>query len=158
MLGIAKFSKYYKLNLNRLNIVLADDDTDDCSFFEKALKEIAIDTNLTIVHDGEKLMNYLYRNSDHLPDVLFLDLSMPRKNGFECLSEIKENTQLKDLLIVMFSTAFPQDPNYEESMISLLLKIGAYDFIHKSGDFAQLRQIIHKTLIKVEEMNLLIGK
>ncbi len=146
------------MNLNRLNIVLADDDKDDCSFFAKALMEIPIDTNLTIVHDGEKLMNYLYGNSEHLPDVLFLDLSMPRKNGVECLSEIKESTQLKDLLIVMFSTSFPQEKNYEENMISLLLKLGAHDYIRKSVDLEQLRKVIHKTLIMVEEKNLLIGK
>jgi CheY-like chemotaxis protein len=138
--------------------VLADDDKDDCSFFEKALKEISIDTNLTIVHDGEKLMNYLYRNSENLPDVLFLDLSMPRKNGVECLSEIKESTQLKNLLIVMFSTSFPQEKNYEENMINLLLKLGAHDFIRKSSDLEQLRKVIHRTLIMVEEKNLLNGK
>jgi CheY-like chemotaxis protein len=146
------------MNLNRLNIVLADDDTDDCSFFDKVLKEIPIDTNLKIVHDGEQLMDYLYRNSEHLPDVLFLDLSMPRKNGFECLSEIKESPQLKDLVIVMFSTSFPQDRNYEENMISLLLKLGAHDYIRKSGDLSHLKQVIHKTLVMVEEKNLLIGK
>ena len=146
------------MNLNQLNIVLADDDTDDCSFFGKALKEIHLDTNLIIVHDGEQLMNYLYRNSEHLPDVLFLDLSMPRKNGFECLSEIKESMQLKNLLVVVFSTSFPQDPYYEENMINLLLKIGAHDYIRKSGDFAQLRQAIHKTLVMVEEKNVQIQK
>jgi CheY-like chemotaxis protein len=158
MLCSAEFLKKCKMTLNRLNIVLADDDTDDCSFFDKALKEISIATNLTIVHDGEQLMNYLYSHSEHLPDALFLDLSMPRKNGFECLSEIKESVQLKDLLIVMFSTSFPQDRNYEENMISLLLKLGAHDYIRKSGDFAQLREVIHKTLITVEEKNSLVGK
>ena len=146
------------MNLNPLNIVLADDDTDDCSFFDKALKEIPIATNLTIIHDGEQLMKYLLRNSVHLPDVVFLDLSMPRKNGFECLDEIKESMQLKDLPVVMFSTSFPRDMNYEENMINLLLKIGAHDYIRKSVDFAQLRQVIHKTLAMVEEKNLLIRK
>jgi DNA-binding NtrC family response regulator len=141
-----------------LNIALAEDDTDDCSFFEKALKEIPISTNLIIVHDGEQLMKYLYSNSEHLPDVLFLDLSMPRKNGFECLSEIKESTQLKDLIVIMLSTSFPLDRNYELNIVRTLLTIGAYDFIRKSNDFTQLRQIIHKTLIKLDENNLLIGK
>ena len=56
-----------------LNILLADDDTDDRFFFDKALKEIPIATHLTTVHDGEQLMNYLSENSEHLPDVLFLD-------------------------------------------------------------------------------------
>lgn len=146
------------MSLNRLNIVLADDDIDDCSFFVKALEEIPIATDLTIVHDGEQLMKYLFSNSDNIPDVLFLDLSMPRKNGFECICEIKESVLLKDLTVVMFSTSFPRDMNYEENMISLLLRIGAHDFIRKSPDFEQLREVIHKTLIMVEEKNLLIGK
>lgn len=141
------------MNLNQLNVLLADDDTDDCSFFDKALREIPITTHLTIVHDGEQLMNYLSKNSEHLPDVLFLDLSMPRKTGFECLSEIKENEKLKDLPVVMFSTSFPQDMNYEKNMINMLLKIGANHYIRKSGNFAQLKQVIHNALNKVVENN-----
>ena len=86
-------------------------------------------------------MNYLFKNSEHLPDVLYLDLSMPRKNGFECLTEIKENPKLKDLVVVVFSTSFPQNMIYEENMINLLLKIGAHDYIRKSGDFDLLKQV-----------------
>jgi len=142
------------MNINQLNVLLADDDTDDRSFFDKALREIPIATHLTFVHDGEQLMNYLSENSKHLPDVLFLDLNMPRKNGFECLSEIKEDNKFKDLSVVMFSTSFPQDINYEENMIKTLLKIGAQDYIRKSGEFAQLKQDIHNALSKVIENNL----
>jgi CheY-like chemotaxis protein len=145
------------MDLEPLNILLADDDTDDCSFFEKALWDIPIATKLTIVRDGEQLMDYLFRNSQHLPDVLYLDLSMPRKNGFECLTEIKESEKLKDLIVVVFSTSFPRDMIYEDSMIKLLLKIGAFDYIRKSGDFAQLKQVIQKTLNMVTESNLLKG-
>ena len=139
-----------------LNILLADDDIDDRFFFEKALNEIPIATHLTFVHDGEQLMNYLSKNSEHLPDVLFLDLSMPRKSGFECLSEIKEDKKLKDLPVVMFSTSFPQDRNYEENLINSLSKMGAHHYIRKSGDFAQLKQIIHNTLIMEVEKKLLL--
>ena len=146
------------MNLKQLNILLADDDTDDCLFFKKALEELQLSTHLTTVHDGEQLMGYLYENSEHLPNVLFLDLSMPRKNGFECLCEIKENKKMKDLLVVMFSTSYPRDRNYEENMINTLLKIGAHDYIRKSGDFAQLKQVIHNTLIMVAENNSLNGQ
>src|ERR1039457_5741545 len=96
-----------------LNILLADDDADDRFLFEKALKEIPITTHLTTVHDGDQLINYLSENSEHLPDLLFLDLSMPRKTGFECLSEIKENKKLNDLPVIMFSTSFTHGINYE---------------------------------------------
>ena len=74
-----------------MNILLADDDADDCFFFEKALREIPMATQLTTVNDGERLMDHLSKNMEQLPDVLFLDLNMPRKSGFECLTEITEN-------------------------------------------------------------------
>ncbi len=134
-----------------LTILLADDDTDDCRFFEKALKELPIATHLTTVYDGEQLMNYLFEHSDHLPDILFLDLSMPRKTGFECLSEIKEDIKLKKLPVVMFSTSFPRDLNYEQDMIKMLYSIGAKYYIRKPNDFTKLKQFIHKAIIIVTE-------
>jgi CheY-like chemotaxis protein len=134
-----------------LNILLADDDKDDRFLFDKALKEIPISTCLTTVHHGEQLMDYLSENSEHLPDVLFLDLNMPRKTGFECLTEIKENKKLKDLPVIMFSTSFTHGINYEQDMINMLLRTGAHHFIRKPSDFAQLKQVIHDALIKVTE-------
>jgi len=134
-----------------LNILLADDDMDDCFFFKKALEELQLSTHLTIVRDGQQLMNYLSENSKNLPDVLFLDLNMPCKNGFECLCEIKEHESLKVIPVVMFSTSYPQDQIYETNMINTLLKIGAYHFIRKPGDFAQLKQVIHQTLMMFAE-------
>ena len=134
------------MNLKQLHILLADDDTDDRFFFNKALKEIPIATHLTTVHDGEELMNYLSENTENLPDILFLDLNMPRKTGFECLSEIKENKMLKELPVVMFSTSYPKDMNYERDIINTLLNIGAYDYIRKPGDFEQLKRAIHQAI------------
>jgi CheY-like chemotaxis protein len=137
------------MNSKKLNILLAEDDQDDRDFFDKALKEIPIPTHLTTVYDGEQLMNYLSKNSEHLPDVIFLDLNMPRKNGFECLCEIKENEKLKDIPVVMFSTSYPRDIKYEEDMINSLLKIGAHDFIRKSDNLAQLKEFIHQIIKRV---------
>jgi CheY-like chemotaxis protein len=128
------------MNLKHLNILLADDDADDCFFFKKAIEELLISTNLTIVNDGEQLMNYLSGNPKNLPDILFLDLSMPRKNGLECLSEIKQNKKLKDLPLVMLSTSNSKDT------INAVFKIGAQVYIHKPGDFAQLKQVIYHAL------------
>ena len=154
-----KFSKCYKLllieinkmDLIPLNILLADDDTDDCLFFEKALEELNLSTELTIVHDGEQLMNYLNENSEHLPDVLFLDLSMPRKNGFECLCELKGDEKFINIPVIMLSTAYPRDRNYEEDLMNRLMKLGARQFIRKPGDFEQLKQVIHDALTILTE-------
>jgi CheY-like chemotaxis protein len=129
-----------------LNILLADDDKDDCFFFDKALKKIPIATHLTIVHDGEQLINYLSENSGNLPDVLFLDLSMPRKTGFECLAEIKQNKKLKNIPVVMFSTSYERDAHYEQNMINMCYKIGAHDYIRKPGNFSQLKHTLHNAL------------
>jgi CheY-like chemotaxis protein len=131
-----------------LNILLADDDIDDRFFFIKALKEIPLSTNLTTVHDGEELMHYLEKNQKSLPNILFLDLSMPRKTGFECLYDIKDNEKLKDIPVVMFSTSCPSNNNYEQGMIETLKKIGAQDYIRKPGDFALLKEAIHNILTK----------
>ena len=128
------------INFKQMNILLADDDMDDCNFFKKALQTVPLLTQLTTVHDGEQLMKYLFENSEHLPHVLFLDINMPRKNGFECLSEIKLNEKLKDLPVVMFSTSNSQDN------ISILFKTGADLYIRKPSNFTKLVQVIYHAL------------
>lgn len=115
------------------------------------MDELDFDTHLSTVHDGEQLMEYLLKNTENLPDVLFLDLSMPRKTGFECLTEIKEDEKLKDMHVVMFSTSYSRDILYEQSMINMLYNIGAQDFIRKPSEFSQLKQVIERALLKVIE-------
>src|ERR1041384_4215132 len=88
------------MDKEKIQILLSDDDKDDCFLFREALSELPHQTHLEIVNDGEQLMNYLHEHADRLPDVLFLDLNMPRKNGFECLSEIKHNDKLSSLPVV----------------------------------------------------------
>ena len=148
----------YPVNKKQVNVLLAEDDADDCFFFEKALKEIPIATQLTIVKDGEQLMECLSENAAQLPDVIFLDLSMPRKTGFECLQEIKENVSLKDIRVVMLSTSYPRDIVYEQGMIKTLNGIGAANFIRKPGDYPQIKDLIHNELIKVIEKRSLTGE
>jgi CheY-like chemotaxis protein len=140
------------MDTEKLQILLADDDKDDCFLFREALSELPIATELTTVHDGEQLMNYLQDNSDNLPHVLFLDLNMPRKNGFECLTEIKHNDKLESLPVIMFSTSYPRDMHYEQDIIKVLYNIGAQDYIRKPEDFTKLKQVIHTMLIKITKL------
>jgi CheY-like chemotaxis protein len=134
----------------RLSILLADDDKDDRFFFEAALQGISISTVINTVNDGEQLMDYLNKNSENIPDILFLDLSMPRMNGFECLSEIKECIKLKVIYVIMFSTAFPRDLVYEKNIINKLLNMGAQDFIRKPSDFTKLKEVVSHAIIKAK--------
>jgi CheY-like chemotaxis protein len=128
------------VNLNQLNILLADDDVDDCIFFREALDELLLSTKLIAVHDGEELMQLLNDETYRLPDVLFLDINMPRKNGFECLAEIKLSHKLQELPVIMFSTSF------EQEVVNRLYKSGAQYFIRKPSEFSQFKKIIHHTL------------
>lgn len=136
-------------HLNPLTILLADDDKDDRFFFEKAVNEIIIATTLKTVNDGEQLMDYLFATLNHLPDILFLDLNMPRKTGFECLTEIKGDKDLKDIPVIMFSTSYPRDLVYEQDMISRLYRIGAQNYIRKPGEYIKLKEVIQNTLLQV---------
>lgn len=123
-----------------LTILLADDDFDDCNFFKEALAKLTLSTNLKTVNDGEELMQLLTNETIDLPNILFLDINMPRKNGFECLSEIKKNERLKDLPIVIFSTSNSRDN------INHAFKIGANIYIRKPGNFNQLMQVIQHAI------------
>jgi len=125
---------------NELWVLLADDDMDDCLLFKQALEELPLSTRLSIVNDGDQLMKLLEKNSSQLPHVLFLDLNMPRKNGFECLVEIKRNDKLEALPAILYSTSG------EQSVIDLLYENGAHYFIRKPFDFLEIKRLIHYSL------------
>ena len=138
-----------KQNKEQIRILLADDDMDDRIFFGNALSEMPIRTTLITVNDGEQLMDYLKDHVADLPDVLFLDLSMPRKTGFECLAEIKENEKLKNLPVIMFTTSFTRGIELEYNLISTLSNMGAQDYIRKPGDYEEYKLVIHQALTRM---------
>lgn len=128
-----------------MNILIADDDKDDQQFFSMALEALNIPIRLTTVVDGEKLMAYLSENMEQLPDVIFLDLNMPRKNGFECLLEIKLNQKLNQVPVIIFSTSF------EQEMVNMLYKNGAKYYIRKPSEFLQFKKIIQLTFTLISK-------
>ena len=136
------------MNQTLLHILLTDDDSDDCMLFEEVLNDLALATSLTIAHDGEQCMKLLNQNQSILPNVLFLDLNMPRKNGYECLSEIKLIDRLKNLPVIIFSTSLNHD------VVDMLYQNGANYYIRKPGDFNKLKNVISKavTLISQNEV------
>lgn len=97
-------------------------------------------TELTRVKDGEQLMQVLNDENNLVPQLLFLDLNMPRRNGFECLEEIKKNKKLSALPVVIFSTS------YEQEVVNELYKSGAQYFIRKPSEFSQYKKIIFHIL------------
>jgi len=84
---------------------MIDDDPDDALFFQDALADLAPDTNFSYMQDGERAIEFLVQcRRDLYPDVIFMDISMPTMNGWDCLREIKKIMYHNRIPIVMFST------------------------------------------------------
>lgn len=119
-----------------IHIILADDDEDDRLFFIDAFKELKIHTKVEAFTDGVELMNYLNSETSVLPHVLFLDLNMPKKNGLECLHEIKSNEKFNEIAIAIYSTSSSEE-HIEETFVK-----GANIYIQKPNDFNVLKKIL----------------
>lgn len=130
-----------------INILLADDDKADCLLFKEALEELPVSAMLTIVHNGEQLIEEITRKGSQFPDVLFLDLNMPRKNGLATLGEIKRNTDLQNLPVIIFSTAS------DVESVKNVFRNAAHYYICKPPDFSQLKKVIYEALTLIRQKN-----
>lgn len=92
-----------------VNILLAEDNPADVRFTQEAFKEAKVINSLHVVPDGVEAMDFLYRRGKYSeaerPDVILLDLNMPRKNGYEVLAEIKADPDLKRIPVVILTTS-----------------------------------------------------
>jgi CheY-like chemotaxis protein len=119
-----------------LHIMLADDDEDDRLFFKEAFEEVKINYDISTFSDGEQLMEYLNNTDNSLPDIIFLDLNMPRKSGMECLKEIRANDRLKKISVAIYSTS-SNEQDIEDTFVS-----GANVYIRKPNDFNMLKKVL----------------
>jgi CheY-like chemotaxis protein len=122
-----------------IHVLLADDDPDDRLIFANALKEIKMNTHIDMVKNGKELMEYLSRNAT-LPDIVFLDLNMPGKDGKECLNELRENERLKELCIGIYTIS------RAETDIEQARSVGAAFYVSKPSNFYELKKTLHKVL------------
>lgn len=122
-----------------VHILLADDDEEDCLLTEKALEKTGQDIKLSIVHDGEELLEYLrrqgeYANQEDLPrpHLILLDLNMPRKDGREALDEIKKDSGLCEIPVVVLTTSQANED------VQRLYELGANSFVTKPITFPDM--------------------
>lgn len=113
-------------------LLLVDDDQDDRFLFKEALAEADNSVEFTEAANGADALEKLMSGKVSLPDLIFLDVNMPRMNGLDCLKYLKENIRFKDVPVVMYSTAASDD--YQKKCINH----GAKLFIEKPSDFWQL--------------------
>ncbi len=123
-----------------IHIILADDDEDDRLLFTDAFDELKINTKVNTFNDGVELMDYLKNLDAILPNVLFLDLNMPKKTGIECLTEIKEDRRFDDIAIAIYSTSSSEE-HIEETFVK-----GANIYIKKPSDFTSLKKILSEVV------------
>lgn len=123
-----------------LKIILTDDDEDDRLFFKDAIEEISVKTALRLFNHGQELMDFLAVPTNDLPDLLFLDLNMPIKNGMECLKEIKADKRLQHIIVAIYSTS-SSEQDVENTFIN-----GANIYINKPSSFKALKKAVAKVL------------
>jgi CheY-like chemotaxis protein len=133
-------SLYIMISLNTAkNILLAEDDQEDAAIFSEILLDVDTTINLSVAIDGELLMAQLQR-ANPLPDFIFLDLNMPRKNGLECLKEIRSNDKWKHIKVIVLSTSA------HEVQVAAAYRDGADLFLTKGISYAHQKEVLGKCL------------
>jgi len=125
-------------------ILLVDDDQDDTELFHEALKNIDHNIEFYKVHSCQEGLEEL-KNGEFHPEIIFLDINMPGMNGWECLSILKSDEELKQIPVVMYSTA----------SLSLdgkkALKNGALCFLEKPSTYVKLKEFLEKITVASSE-------
>lgn len=119
------------------SIFYADDDIDDLDFFKEVTSEL--NEPVSLFEEGDKLLETL-NNPPPIPSIIFLDLNMPAKSGFDVLREIKANPKMQNIPVIIFTTSI--NPND----IELSKKLGANLYIRKPSSMSTLRKAIDHVL------------
>lgn len=124
-------------------VLAADDDEEDRLFLQEALAEARLAETAYFVADGAELMDYLYRRGPYAgaragprPDLILLDLRMPRKDGFEALQEIKADADLQRIMVVVLTSSQADDD------LARAYDLGASMFITKPMTYSGLVNVL----------------
>ena len=125
-----------------IDILLVEDNPGDVRLTREVLKDCKLRNNLFVCGDGEDAMDFLHRRRKHAnavrPDLVLLDLNLPRKSGREVLAEVKEDEHLKAIPIVVLTTSSA------EADILRSYDLHANSYITKPVDLAQFVKIVHE--------------
>ena len=132
------------MNQAPLKIFLADDDEDDREFFSEALNSVHPNCELIMVNNGEKAISFFMENN-YLPDFVFLDINMPKKNGIECLKFIKSIHPDAKFHVVMLSTSSAI------AVIDQSYQNGASMYIQKPSRFNELVRYLKYCIVEMQD-------
>lgn len=98
-----------RIDMESIHILLVEDNEGDLVLIKEALEEGRVANNISICRDGEKAIHYFMKEGDYPdavePDLVILDINLPRKNGHEVLEFIKETDHLKHIPVIMLTTS-----------------------------------------------------
>lgn len=126
------------MNISSINILIADDDKDDALLLTEALGDVLPSSNCIHTVDGIAALRFIKTNPS--PDLVFLDLNMPLKNGLNCLKDISNLDLLPNTPIIIYSTS----RNIKD--IDEAYKYGAKFYIVKPASFNELKRIIKRAI------------
>lgn len=138
---------------NTLPIILVDKDKDYQFLFGRALEATSFNTSLTTMNDGEHLTEFLLKSPGNIPYIIFFDLNMLNKNGFDLLSDNNKNERFHSLPIIVLTDSVPSDKSYDIFKLKKILHNKASDFIRKPIDYSELKLVIQTCLTKIFESN-----
>jgi two-component system response regulator len=121
-----------------LHVLIADDDPDDRLMTSEALIQSLTPSKISFVEDGEELLDFLHQRGKYTegnvthPDLILLDLNMPKKNGIEALKEIKSDHELKHIPIVVLTTSKVEEDIYRT------YDLGVNSFVTKPVSYGSL--------------------
>ncbi|CDG64974.1 MAG: hypothetical protein PWQ15_1140 [Methanobacterium sp.] len=127
----------------QVEILLVEDNPGDVRLIQEVFKEAEIENQLHVTRDGEEAMQMLHQlenNQNKLPDLILLDLNLPKKSGGEVLKEIKENDKLKCIPVVVLTSS-----NREEDLVESY-KNNANCYITKPLNLDQLINVIREII------------
>ena len=128
------------LTVRPIEILLVEDNPGDVRLTREALKDAKMSNLLHVVEDGASALDFLHQRGDYVhaprPDLILLDLNLPRKNGREVLQEIKEDPRLKIIPVVILTSS-----QAEEDILGAY-SLHANCYLTKPVDFAQLTKIV----------------
>ena len=119
------------------HVMIAEDDDDDFYIFSVAIEELSITILLTRARNGDILIRLL---NDKIPDILFIDLMLPGKDGRQCLKEIRANHKYDSLPVIMYTSM------KDVREIEFCYREGANLYVIKPTGFSDLKTILERIL------------
>jgi CheY-like chemotaxis protein len=115
-------------------ILLVDDDFDDCELFTEIVKDIHPASRVLSLHDGIEALQYLSTDGNRFPDMIFLDINMPRMNGKQLVLILKKDDRYDKIPVIIYSTSIPQKEiaYYDSLGINCLVKPSTYQALKEA--------------------------